>query len=177
MAAMANSANAQISNDLLTKLHAAVNAHDAQAIGALCAEDVDWDDPAANKPLHGRAAVIQFHREGMFRALPDVSLKLIEGPYFSADGQGLAVRTLIQGTMTGPLAPPGFAPTGQAIQFETAEFSQVCNGLLCRHSVIINMLDLARQIGAAPAEDGLVEHLGIGFQHMVAAVARYRAKT
>jgi steroid delta-isomerase-like uncharacterized protein len=172
----ANNVLTQIAEDLLAKLHAAVNAHDAEAIGALCTDDVEWEDPAASEPLRGRAAVIRFHREGMFRALPDVALRLVDGPYIMADGQGLAVRTRIQGTMTGPLIPPGFAPTGRRIQFETAEFSRLRDGRLCRHTVMIDMLDLARQIGAAPASGGLIEHLGVGFQRVAAAVARHRVK-
>lgn len=168
---------AQLAQKFLYKLHAAVNAHDAEQIGALCTEDVEWDDPAASEPLRGRAAVIEFHRVGMFRAIPDVAIKLIDEPYLTPDGQGIAVRSLIQGTMAGPLIPPGFAPTGRPIRFETAEFSRFRDGLLCRHTVIIDMLNLARQIGAAPESGGLAEHMGVGFQRIAAAISRHRAKS
>jgi predicted ester cyclase len=152
----------------VSKLHAFVNAHDADAIAALCTEDVIWDDPAAARPLKGRDAVRRFHGEGMFRALPDATIERIDGPYLSADGEGFAVRTRIRGTMTGPLSPPGFAPTGKPVAFETAEFSRIRNGLLCQHTVVLNMLDLARQIGAAPKSGSPGERLGVWFQHLAA---------
>ncbi len=166
----------QLAREFLAKLHSCVNAHDAAAIASLCTEDVVWDDPAATRPLHGRDAVRRFHREGMFRALPDAVIELIDGPYLSADGQGVAVRTRIRGTMTGPLDPPGFAPTGTSVQFETAEFSRFRDGLLCHHTVILNMLDLARQIGASPTSGGLAERLGVRFQHLAAGRMKRRTR-
>lgn len=165
----------QLARDFLTKLHSCVNAHDAATIASLCTEDVVWDDPAATKPLIGRNAVRQFHIDGMFRALPDVTIELIDGPYLSADRQGIAVRTRIRGTMTGPLIPPGFAPTGRTVEFETAEFSRFRDGLLCHHTVILNMLDLARQIGAVPKSGGFGERLGVRFQHVAAVRMKRRA--
>jgi predicted ester cyclase len=166
----------QFAREFLAKLHSCVNAHDAAAIASLCTEDVIWDDPAATKPLNGRDAVRRFHRDGLFRALPDVTIELIDGPYLSADGQGAAARTRIRGTMTGPLNPPGFAPTGKTVEFETAEFSRFRDGLLCHHTVILNMLDLARQIGAAPTSGGLAERLGVRFQHFAARRMKRRAE-
>ena len=49
--------------------------------------------------------------------------------------------------MTGPLTPPGFAPTCGPVEFETAEFSHFDGDLLARHIVVLDMLALARQIG------------------------------
>ena len=96
----------------LQRLHAAVNAHDASAIAALCTEDVVWEDPAAAQTLRGRDAVLRFHRDVMFPALPDVRVELVDGPYLALDDDtGVAVRLRISGTMTGALNPPGFAPT------------------------------------------------------------------
>jgi predicted ester cyclase len=157
---------------LLERLHAAVNAHDAQAVAALCCEDVVWEDPAAPEPLRGREAVYRFHRDIMFRAIPDVRIELVDGPYLSLDGAGVAVRLRISGTMTGPLTPPGFAPTRGPIEFETAEFSHFDGGLLAHHVVVLNMLGLARQIGAVPKAGSLAERIGVWLQHMAARRAR-----
>lgn len=158
----------------LEKLHAAVNAHDACAIAALCCEDVVWEDPAAPQTLHGREAVYKFHRDIMFRAIPDTQVELIDGPYLSLDGAGVAARLRIRGTMTGPLTPPGFAPTGGLVEFETAEFSHIKDGLLARHTVILDMLDLARQIGAVPPAGTLVARIGVWMQHVAAYWTRSR---
>lgn len=169
---MAEQVDAEFARHFLERLHSAVNAHDAQAVAALCCEDVVWEDPAAPEPLRGREAVYRFHRDIMFRAIPDVRIELVGGPYLSLDGASVAVRLLISGTMTGPLTPPGFAPTGGPIEFETAEFSNFDGGLLSRHAVVLNMLGLARQIGAVPKAGSLAERIGVWFQHIAARRAR-----
>jgi predicted ester cyclase len=108
----------------------------------------------------------------MFRAIPDVRIELIDGPYLSLDGAGVAVRLRVTGTMTGPLTPPGFAPTGGPVEFETAEFSHFDGNLLARHAVVLNMLGLARQIGAVPKAGSLAERIGVWLQHISARRAR-----
>ncbi len=156
----------------LEQLHAAVNAHDARAVAALCHENVLWEDPAAPEPLRGREAVYHFHRDILFRAIPDVRIELVDGPYLSLDGVSIAVHLRMSGTMTGPLIPPGFAPTGRPIAFETAEFSYFVGELLSRHAVVLNMLDLARQIGAVPKAGSIAERFGVRLQHIAARRAR-----
>jgi hypothetical protein len=99
---------------------------------------------------------------------------LIDGPYLALDGTGVAARLRISGTMTGPLTPPGFAPTGGRLSFETAEFSHFEGGLLSRHTVVLNMLDLARQIGAVPRSGTLGDRVGVWMQHVAAFWARSR---
>lgn len=158
--------------DFLERLHAAVNAHDARAVAALCSDDIIWDDPAAPEQLHGREAVFHFHRDIMFPAIPDVAVEVVDGPYLSLDGTGVAVRLRIKGTMTGPMTPPGFAPTDAPIEFETAEFSHFDNGLLARHTVVLDMLSLARQIGAVPQAGGVADRVGVWLQHLAARRSR-----
>ena len=162
----------QFARDFLEHLHAAVNAHDAEAVAALCTEDVVWEDPAAPEPLRGREAVCRFHRDMMFRSLPDVRIELIDGPYLSLDRTGVAVRLRITGTMTGPMKPPGFAPTGGRVEFETAEFSHFDGELLARHTVVLDRLALARQIGAVPRAGGLAERVNVWLQRLAARRAR-----
>jgi len=164
--------DAAFARHFLQHLHAAVNAHDASAIAALCCADVVWEDPAAPETLRGRDAVYAFHHDIMFPAIPDTRVELIDGPYLSLDGTGVAARLRITGTMTGPLTPPGFAPTGGFIQFETAEFSHFEGGLLAGHTVVINMLELARQIGAVPRAESFLGRFGVLLQHVAAVRAR-----
>lgn len=167
--------DAPFARDFLQRLHAAANAHDPEAVAALCAEDVIWEDPAAPHTLQGRDAVLRFHRDIMFAALPDTHIELIDGPYLALDGSGVAARLRISGTMTGSLTPPGFAPTGGHLAFETAEFSQFEGGLLARHTVIMNMLEVARQIGAVPQAGSVADRIGVWMQHVSAFWARGRS--
>ncbi len=62
---MPQTVDAAFARDFLGRLHAAANAHDPDAVAALCAEDVVWDDPAAPHTLHGRDAVLRFHSDIM----------------------------------------------------------------------------------------------------------------
>lgn len=39
--------------------------------------------------------------------------------------------------MTGPLEPPGFAPTGGRVELETAEFSRFDGTLVGHHTVVL----------------------------------------
>jgi predicted ester cyclase len=171
---MSDIVNAAFARQFLHQLHAAANAHDADAVAALCCDDVVWDDPAAPQTLHGRDAVRHFHQDIMFPALPDTHIELIDGPYLALDGTGVAARLCISGTMTGPLTPPGFAPTGGRLSFETAEFSHFRNGLLAQHTVVLNMLDMARQIGAVPPAGTFGAQVGMWMQHVAAFWARAR---
>jgi predicted ester cyclase len=166
--------DATFARQFLERLHGAANAHDAPAVAALCHADVVWDDPAASRTLHGRDAVLRFHRDIMFPALPDTHIELIDGPYLALDGTGVAARLRISGTMSGALTPPGFAPTGGRLSFETAEFSHFEGGMLARHTVVLNMLDRARQIGAVPQAGTLGDRIGVWMQHVAAFWARAR---
>jgi steroid delta-isomerase-like uncharacterized protein len=169
---MAQQIDEPFARSFLARLYAAVNAHDAEAVAALCTEDVVWIDPAAPHPLNGREAVARFHRDVMFRALPDVRIERVDGPYLAFDGSGVAVRSRISGTMTGPMEPPGFAPTWGPVAFESAEFWQFENGLLARQTVVQDMLALARQIGAAPQAGSLAERIGVWLQRLAARRAQ-----
>lgn len=169
---MSEIVDALFAREFLGRLHGAANAHDADAIAALCCADVVWEDPAAPHTLLGRDAVRSFHSDIMFPALPDTHIEIIDGPYLSLDGNGVAARLRISGTMTGSLTPPGFAPTGGRLSFETAEFSHFRDGLLSHHTVVLNMLDLARQIGAVPPAGTLGDRAGVWMQRVSAFWAR-----
>ncbi len=171
---MPQAVDGPFARDFLRRLHGAANAHDPDAVAALCAEDIVWEDPAAPHTLRGRDAVRSFHRDIMFAALPDTHIELIDGPYLALDGSGVAARLRISGTMTGALTPPGFAPTGGRVGFETAEFSQFDNGLLARHTVVMNMLEVARQIGAVPQAGSVGDRIGVWMQNVSAFWARGR---
>jgi predicted ester cyclase len=121
------------------------------AVAAPCCTDVVWEGPAAPHTLLGRDAVRRFHSHIMFPALPDTPIELIDGPHLALDGTGVAARLRISGTMTGPLTPPGFAPTGGRLSFETAQFAHIEGGLLSRHAVVLNMIDLAQRTTARPS--------------------------
>lgn len=61
------------------RLHGAANAHDADAVAALCSTVV-WEDPAAQITLHGRDALQRLHGDILFAALADTRIELIWRP-------------------------------------------------------------------------------------------------
>jgi hypothetical protein len=87
------------------------------------------------------------------------------------------LRLRVGGTMTGPLQPPGFAPTGRRIEFETAEFSRFEGEPLVSHRVVLDMLALARQISAAPAPGSWLEGVNVAFQRLLAWISRRRRRS
>jgi hypothetical protein len=118
--------------------------------------------------------VYRFHHDVLFRAIPDVRVELLDGPYLSVDRGGVAVLLRIRGTMTGSLDPPGFAPTDGPLDFRTAEFSSLVGGRLARHTVMLDMLGLARRIAAVPTAGSPADCMGVRLQQLAARLERRR---
>lgn len=93
--------DAPFARQFLHQLHAAVNVHDPEAPAALCRADIVWEDPAAPSTLHGRAAVLRFHRDIIFQALPDVHVELLAEPCLSLDDTSVAARLRMRQDHTG----------------------------------------------------------------------------
>jgi hypothetical protein len=53
--------------------------------------------------------------------------------------------------MQGPLDPPGFAPTGQRIDFSSVEFFEFTDTKVQRVELLFNVMELGAQVGATPA--------------------------
>jgi hypothetical protein len=103
-------------DDFAHRWLAAWNAHDAEALSALCTEDVEFFDPAI-QTVRGRPAVADWVRKCV-RAFPDYRFEEPEPPYPSRDRQKAIAPWRMLATNTGPLDPPGFAPTGRSVVIE-----------------------------------------------------------
>ena len=68
-----------------------------------------WEDPALPGPARGVAAVQEFMR-GSWVGFPDLRFDETDSPHRTAQGDQVAWRWRMRGTMSGPLDPPGFAP-------------------------------------------------------------------
>ena len=164
----------QFVREFLDRLRVAINSQDADRLASLCTEDVVWEDPGAPEPLRGREAFRDYHRKVLFRAFPDAQVELVDGPYVSLNGTKAAARWRFVGTMLGPVEPPGYAPTGTRIAFETAEFYEFRDGLLSRGAVVMDMLGVGRQIGLIPKPGSFSERIGIFLQRLAARRRRSR---
>lgn len=161
-------------DQFVTRWVAAVNAHDVPALLEQCSEDVEFKDPAFEQPFVGKAAVGDIVT-AIFSAFPDLRFHLQAPPLLSSDGTVAAIHVHMSATMSGPLDPPGFAPTHAPISVHAVELYQFDRGQVSRIHLVFDMLDLGRQIGAAPPVGSVADRLGTLLQRRTAKKLSRRA--
>ena len=135
---------------------AAWNEHDAAAMADLVTDDVVWEDPALPAPARGSAAVQEFMRDAWV-AFPDMRFDETDTPHRTAGGDQVAWRWRMRGTNTGPIDPPGFAPTGRTIEIEGVDLWTMRDGRIARYRAFYDFNELAVQLGLAPAPGSRLE--------------------
>jgi hypothetical protein len=81
----------------------------------------------------------------------------------------------MRGTMTGPIEPPGFAPTGRTMEVEGVDVWRMRDGRIARSRAYYDLDDLARQLGIAPARGSAGEKAVAALQRLQARIMRRRA--
>jgi hypothetical protein len=79
------------------------------------------------------------------------------------------------GRMTGPLDPPGFAPTNELVTFSGVDLWEFDGDRIRRTEALFDVNGIAVQIGAAPAPGSTGEKIGVTLQRLEAAKRRRRA--
>ena len=152
-------------------LSRAINEHDVDKIIALHTPDAVLEDPALTAPVTGRAAIaVEF--TAMFRAFPDFQFLMDELEVYVADSGRVAARWHFTGTMTGPIDPPGYAPTGKKASLSGVCLYEYQDGLIARHTIVYDTMAMLRQVGIMPATDSAQAKLIAGLQRAVAFVAK-----
>lgn len=155
----------------LEALFRALSEHDVDKIIALHTPDAVFEDPFLTAPVTGRAAIaVEF--TAMFRTLPDVQFPVDELELYVADSGRAVARWHFTGTMTGPIDPPGYAPTGKKASVSGVCLYEFRDGLIARHTIIYDSMGLLRQVGIMPAADSAQARLLVGLQRTVALVAK-----
>lgn len=113
-------------------------------------DDMVFIDAAFPQPFRGTDAV-RAVLVNIFGAFPDLRYEPVGEPFVSVDGSAAATRMRFTGTMQGPLDPPGFAPTGQRVDFSGVEFFEFTDTKVQRVELLFNVMELGAQVGAAPA--------------------------
>ena len=126
------------------------NSHQPQHVLEFMTEDIELRDDSWPKAMQGHADVREF-LEALWRAIPDMTFELLDGPYVIPGEPRAAFRWRGTGTFTGPMDPPGFAPTGRRWEVDGADFQEYRDGRICRLRVVLDMMTLARQLGVMPA--------------------------
>src|SRR3954471_15666767 len=152
---------------------AAWNSHEAAPIGDLVTDDVVYEDPALRQPARGPAALQEFMREAWV-AFPDLRFDEGDDPHLSVAGDRVAWAWRMRGTNTGPIDPPGFAPTGRAIDVEGVDLWTMRDGRIARYRAFYDFNALAVQLGLAPAPGSRMEKGAVALQRLGARVRRRR---
>lgn len=116
--------------------------------------------------LRGKGEVDAWVRTA-FRAVPDMRIDMREA-WVSPGGQVIATYFRFTATLTGPVVPPGIAPTGGPIDSDGMDRSELRDGLIARHQIFWDIQERARQVGLAPGRDTTMERLGVRLQHLAA---------
>jgi steroid delta-isomerase-like uncharacterized protein len=151
---------------------AAWNGHDASAMTPLVTPDVIWRDPALPEPARGEAAVREF-MEASWRAFPDLAFEDSGPPSLAADGRSVTIQWRMRGTNSGPIDPPGFAPTGRSIVVDGVDLWIFDGERISDYTAFYDMSGLIRQLGLMPAPGSRAERVGVALQRLG---ARLRAR-
>jgi steroid delta-isomerase-like uncharacterized protein len=158
-------------SDFTTRYAAAWNACDTDAMAELITEDVVWADPALPEPARGIAAVQEFMRTS-FRVFPDLRFSEPDPPHLTIDGHDVAWAWVMEGTMRGPIDPPGFVPTNRHMRVEGVDLWTMREGRIARYRAYYDMADLVRQLGIMPAPGSRAEKASVVMQRLQARFQR-----
>jgi steroid delta-isomerase-like uncharacterized protein len=160
--------------DWLDRFLRAWNAHDTDAVVALCAEDVVWSDPSMSEPLQGRDRARRFI-DSTFTAFPDFQVSDLRAPCLVAAEPRALAQYRMTGTMLGDWDELGFAATGARICVEGIDTYDFRGELLCGCRTLYDSLDTARQLGILPAAGSASDRLLARLQHVQARFQRRSA--
>jgi steroid delta-isomerase-like uncharacterized protein len=145
------------------------NSHEPDRVLALMTEDIEYRDDSWPTTMHGHADVREF-LEAIWRATPDMTFELLAGPYVIPGEPRAAFHWRGGGTHTGPLEPPGFAPTGRAWELDGVDFHEYRDRRVHRLRIAFDMMSASRQLGLVPATGSRAERALALTQRSVARV-------
>ena len=143
------------------------NNKDAEALVALIADDLTYDDPAWPTTMR-RAADVRAFTSACWRSMPDMQFTEPLGVFSARNGQRAVAPWHMTATFTGPMEPPGFAPTGDRIEIDGVDVFEVHDGKISRLSTYYDMADLMRQTGFMPPRGSRAERAAAKVQSVIA---------
>jgi steroid delta-isomerase-like uncharacterized protein len=144
--------------DFAHRWAAAWNSHDAGAVLDLMDEEIVYDDSIWPATMRGHKEVREFI-ESTWRGLPDLRFEIVDGPFTIADEPKAAFYWKGFATHTGPIEPPGLAPTGRRIEMQGGDFHEYRDGKLVRLRIVFDVAHTMRQLGVLPAPGTRAERL------------------
>ena len=160
----------QVGREFAEQYLEAWNSHDAERIEPLVTDDIVWLDPALPEPARGVEEVKEFMRVSWV-AFPD--LRFTPGPmWLDPHEDSMTWAWRMEGTHSGPLDPPGFAPTGRTIDIDGIDVWDFEDGRISRYRAYYDMALVARQLGFMPPPGSRGERVGVMLQRAQARFAR-----
>jgi steroid delta-isomerase-like uncharacterized protein len=159
-------------DDFVPRWADAWKSHQPERLLELMTEDIVYDDSAWPATMRGHGDVRAF-LDHTWRAFPDLEFQITDGPFLAAGAPQAAFFWHGTGTQTGPIDPPGFAPTGKRIELEGADFQEYRDGRVCRLRVVFDMMDVGRQLGTLPQAGSRTEKIA-ATAHRLGMQARSR---
>jgi steroid delta-isomerase-like uncharacterized protein len=160
---------AEIDLDFLTdfaeRWEAAWNSHQPDRVLELMTEDIVYDDSAWPRTMRGHGDVREF-LEALWRGMPDLRFEMVEGPFLHPSEQVANFYWKGAGTFTGPLDPPGFAPTGARIEIDGFDLQEYRDGRVCRLRIVTDMMEVSRQLGLMPPQGSQLEKAAAAAQRL-----------
>jgi steroid delta-isomerase-like uncharacterized protein len=135
--------------DFVARWFEAWNSHEPDQVLEFLTDDVEVKDDSWPRTMHGHADYREF-LEALWRAMPDMTFELLDGPYMIPGELRTAVHWRGSGTFTGRMDPPGFAPTGKRWEVDGVDFQEYRDGRICKLRVAFDVMTLARQLGLMP---------------------------
>ena len=137
--------------DLITEFLGAWNTHDVEKVMSLCTEDTVWTAPSM--PVYNGKEAARSYLDALMRSFPDLHFDYTV--HTTGEQPKAAAAWHLTATMEAPLDPPGFAATGGPIDIDGVCLYEFADGLISRHDVVYDGLELARQLKALPRSDRL----------------------
>ena len=152
------------------------NSHQADRVLELLTDDVEARDDSWPKAMHGHGDVREF-LEALWRAVPDMTFELLEGPYVIPGEPRASFHWRGSGTFTGRMDPPGFAPTGRRWEVDGVDFQEYRDGRISKLRVAFDLMTVSRQLGVMPATGSRAERAMAAVQRaVVRAQQAYRRR-
>jgi steroid delta-isomerase-like uncharacterized protein len=147
------------------------NSHDPSAVTACATEDVIWVDPALPEPARGHEGLADFVRSSC-TAFPDLRFSEPAPPAMTEDRLIAYAPWRMTATNTGPIDPPGFAPTGRAVDIPGFDIWRFRDGRIWRYEAIYDSNLIARQLGIVPPPGAFAERAMVRLQRVQAKLRR-----
>src|SRR2546421_1852189 len=150
--------DAAFAEDFFPRWLEAWNSHDPDRLLALMTDDISYEDSAWPTTMRGHGEVREFLRHA-WTAFPDMRFELKDGPFLHPTLPSATATWTGSLTHTGPIDPPGVAPTGRHVEFAGFDLHEYRDGKVARLWICFDVAAIMRELGVLPPPGSRGERL------------------